>query len=242
MFYSKFVKSSIILIEEIVMNSKELMEYLIQNGASQVGFGDLSELSTNNMNSGISILLRIPKEIIKSISDGPNIEYYNQYCVLNNKLNYLAELGAQFIRSKGYEAIAQTTDYVKEFGNYRTELPHKTVATLAGLGWIGKSALFVTKKYGSAIRLTSILTNMELDYGTPITKSMCGDCNQCVNACPGAAILGRLWNPKIDRDELFNPLKCRKKARQLAKERINREITLCGKCIEICPYTQDYIS
>jgi epoxyqueuosine reductase QueG len=222
--------------------SKELMEYLISNGASQVGFGDLSELSTNNMKSGISILLCIPKNVIKSISDGPNIGYYNQYHMLNDKLNNLAKLGARFIKTKGYDAIAQTTDDVREFGNYRTEMPHKTVATIAGLGWIGKSALFVTMKYGSALRLTSILTNMELDYGIPITKSMCGECNKCVYSCPGKAISGRLWDTKTDRDELFDPLKCRKKARQLAKERINKEITLCGKCIEVCPYTQNYVN
>ena len=224
-------------------NGGELKDYLIKNGASQVGFSDLSGVSINNMKSGVSILLSIPKDVIRSIYDGPNIEYYNQYNTLNNKLDHLAELGAQFIRARGYEAVAQATYYVKEFGNYKTKLPHKTVATLAGLGWIGRSALFVTKKYGSAIRLTSIITNMELDYGVPITKSICGDCNRCVKACPGEAISGRLWdNVDTDRDELFDPIKCRKIARQLAKERINKEITLCGKCIEVCPYTQAYIS
>jgi epoxyqueuosine reductase QueG len=220
----------------------EFADYLVKNGASQVGFADVSGVSTNNMESGVAILLSIPKDVVRSMYDGPNIEYFNQYNALNNKLDHLAELGAQFIRARGYDAVAQATYFVKEFGNYRTEIPHKTVATLAGLGWIGRSALFVTKKYGSAIRLTSIITNMELDYGVPITKSICGDCNRCVKACPGKAISGKLWDIDTDRDELFDPIKCRKKARQLAKERINKEITLCGKCIEVCPYTQAYIN
>lgn len=224
------------------MNSENLKHYLMSNGALQIGFANLSELSTNQLKSGISILLSIPKEVIKSISEGPNMDYYNQYYLLNKQLNKLAELGAQFIESLGYKAIAQTTDFVKEYGNYRTNLPHKTVATLAGLGWIGKSALFVTKEYGSAVRLTSIITNMDLDYGTPIRKSICGDCNQCVNACPGGAIKGELWQPEIDRDDFFDATKCRTMARQLAQERLNKEITLCGKCIEICPYTQGYIN
>lgn len=219
------------------------MEFLIENGASQVGFADLSELATDNMRSGVSIILSIPGDIIRSISDGPNIKYYNCYYELNNKLDYLAESGAQFIRAKGYEAIAQTTGYVKEFENYRTQLPHKTIATLAGLGWIGKSALLVTKKYGSAIRLSSILTNMPLNYGVPIKKSMCPrGCNICMDACPGEAISGKLWDQKTDRDEFFDLLKCREKARQLARERIKKEITLCGKCIEVCPYTQGYLN
>ncbi len=219
------------------------MELLISKGASQVGFADLSELATDDMKSGVSIVLRIPEDVIRSISDGPNTEYYNWYHELNSKLNHLAESGAQFIRTLGYEAIAQTTTFVKEFGIYRTQLPHKTIATLAGLGWIGKSALLVTKKYGSAIRLSSILTNMPLDYGVPIKKSLCPQgCGICKNACPGEAISGKLWDYKTDRDEFYDPQKCRKKARQLAWERIQKEITLCGKCIEVCPYTQQYIN
>ena len=49
----------------------------------------------------------------------------------------------------------------------QTALPHKTIATRAGIGWIGKSALLVTAKYGSAIRLSSILTD------TPIETASC---------------------------------------------------------------------
>lgn len=224
------------------MNSEKLMAYLVDNGAAKIGFADISGVENNGMKSGISILVTIPRNVIKSIDRGPNIDYYDQYYALNNKLNHLAQLGARYIEAMGYEAIAQTTDYVKEFGNYRTALPHKTVATLAGLGWIGKSALFLTKEYGSAIRLSSILTNMKLDYGTPISKSMCGNCYQCVNACPGEAITGKLWDAQMDRDEFFDPIKCRQKARELAQEKIKKEITLCGKCIEICPYTQRYIN
>ena len=96
------------------------MEFLIEKGASEVGFADLSKLATDNMRSGVSIILRIPGDIIGSISEGPDIEYYNWYHELNDKLDYLAESGAQLIRSEGYEAIAQTTGYIKEFGNYRT--------------------------------------------------------------------------------------------------------------------------
>lgn len=221
--------------------SNKLKDYLLENGASEVGFADLSGIVTSKMKSGISILLCIPKDIVKSISDGPNAEYYEQCLALNEKLNYLAKLGAKFIRDRGYEVIARTTSYVTKFGNHRTELPHKTVATRAGLGWIGKNALFVTKEYGSAIRLTSIITDMKLDYGIPITKSICGNCNVCVDACLGEALSGKLWDIEIDRDELIDVIKCDAKMRQLTEEIIGEEYSVCGKCIEVCPYTQKYI-
>ena len=58
--------------------------------------------------------------------------------------------------------IHKTVLATKEYGIFRTVMPHKTVAVHAGLGWIGKSALFVTEKYGSAVRLTSVLTDAPL--------------------------------------------------------------------------------
>lgn len=224
--------------EDIVAYGRTLKNCLLENGASQVGF---ARLSGSQYVSGISILLRIPADVVRSIDDGPNMAYFDQYHILNAQLDKLATLGARYIQETGFNALPMTTDKVKEYGNYMTELPHKTVATLAGLGWIGKSALLVTPRYGSAIRLTTILTDMPLEYGTPVKESACGNCTRCESACPGMAISGKCWNVTMQRDEFFDVIKCRAKARQLSKERMNKAITLCGKCIEVCPYTQKYI-
>ena len=221
--------------------SDELKAILYEGGASLVGFADLTSIIKNGMPYGVSVAIAIPAAIVKSIHDGPNLAYYDACHELNEKLDCLVTAGAEFLKSRGYEAYAQTEDAVKEFGIYRTELPHKTVATKAGLGWIGKSTLLVTEQFGSAIRLSSLVTNAELECAVPATESKCGDCMACTNACPGKPISGKLWKVDLDRDEFFDPLACRKKARELAAERIDKEITLCGKCIEICPYTQNYL-
>jgi len=220
----------------------ELKSILYEGGASLVGFADLKSIAKSDMPFGVSVAVAIPADTVKSIHNGPNLAYYDAYHTLNEKLDHLVTMGEEFLKSKGYMAYAQTVDAVKEFGTYRTELPHKTVATNAGLGWIGKSALLVTEQFGSAIRLSSLVTNAELECGAPITESKCGGCMVCASACPAKAISGKLWNVELDRDEFFDPLACRKKARELAAERISKEITLCGKCIEICPYTQKYLN
>ena len=120
-------------------------------------------------------------------------------------------------------------------------MPHKTVATRSGLGWIGKNALLITSEYGSAVRISSVLTDMPLITNNPINESKCGTCNKCAKACPAAAIKGMLWNVSIERDELINPFKCRIKARELLEQKIGIESAICGKCIEVCPVTQLYI-
>ncbi len=221
--------------------SGELKDLLYENGAALVGFADVSDMVKNDMVYGVSVAVTISPEIIQSIHNGPNMEYFNTYHALNEKLDVLITKGAEFLNSNGYKAYAQTTKVTKQDEEFRTALPHKSFATKAGLGWIGKSALFVTKQFGSAIRLSSLVTNAELSCGEPITTSICGDCMLCTNACPGNAISGKNWRADMDRSELFNPYACEKKAREIANEKIDKIITLCGKCIEVCPYTQNYV-
>ena len=221
--------------------NQELRALLLENGAAMVGFADLSGVVNDDMTFGISVVINISKDVIRSIHDDPNMTYYDEYHRLNDKLNFLVNLGADYLKANGYKAFAQTTDTVKQFDMYRTTLPHKTVATIAGLGWIGKSALFVTREFGPAVRISSLVTNAKLTGGNPITSSECGDCMACTEACPGHAVSGKLWHKNMDRDEFFDSIACRQKARELSAEKIHKEITLCGKCFEVCPYTKKYL-
>ncbi len=120
-------------------------------------------------------------------------------------------------------------------------MPHKTVAISSGIGWVGKSALLVTPEYGSAIRLISVLTDAPVVADKELKPTRCNNCNICTNACPGGVITGNLWDPNKSREWIFDAMACRKKAREIAALAIDKEITLCGKCIEVCPYTQKYI-
>lgn len=240
------------------MDSK-IEQMLMENGASMVGFAKIDELyqdvSLNGPRSedsvtesisiphypfGISIIFAYPKDVIKNISNSPTMDYYNAYHRLNDKLDELAIKCAEYIKEHGYNAYPQTVSTTKEYGVFRTIMPHKSVAVNAGLGWIGKSALFVTEKYGSAVRLTSVLTDLPLDYNKFRISSKCGSCMLCTHACPGKAISGCEWSPELDRNEFFDAVACRNKAREIAAKSIDKEITLCGKCIEVCPYTRKY--
>lgn len=234
-------------------------QMLIENGASMVGFAKIDDLYCNiNLSEprsedsvtdyinvprypiGISIVISYPRDIIKNITNTPTIDYYNAYHSLNSILDDLAIKCAEYIKEKGYHAYPQTVSATKEYGIFKTIMPHKTVAVHARLGWIGKSALFITEKYGSAVRLTSVLTDAPLNYNSEILPSKCGSCMLCANSCPGKAISGKNWSPELDRDEYFDAMACRKKAREIAAKTLDKQITLCGKCIEICPYTRKY--
>jgi epoxyqueuosine reductase QueG len=226
------------------MREKELRAYLKNIGASLVGFADLNNVNTsldNSMKYGIAFAIKINSKIIKGIYEGPTEEYYEEYKKINKELDDIAIACVKYIGQQGYNALAQTATYVTSDDNLTTPLPHKTVATRAGLGWIGKNALLITEEYGSAIRISSVLTNMPLVTDIPINESKCGKCSKCVDNCPASAIKGKLWSVSSTREDLLDPFKCRKKARELLKQRVGIESSVCGKCIEICPYTQQYI-
>ena len=218
---------------------------LLRLGADAVGFGDLSELpedSREGLPFGVSVIVVYPGEVIRGISQLPTREYREWYDALNLRLDMLVTRGADMLREMGCKAVAQTREYVGSGESHdSTVLPHKTVATRAGIGWIGKSALLLTEKYGSAVRLSSILTDAPFDTAPPNNSSRCGDCTVCADACPAGAILGKSWQPGLCRDELLDPVKCRKTARERARQGFNGDMTICGKCIEVCPYTRKYI-
>ena len=221
---------------------------LIKLGADIVGFGDLSELDLyirEGFQVGVSVAVAYPPEVIRSIAKLPTPEYGKWFDKLNRKLSRIITVGSGFLQSMGYDAVAQTYDRIEKTitKNRVSRLPHKTIATRAGIGWIGKCALLVTDKYGSAIRIASILTNAPLSTAQPINNSKCGSCMICTNECPGEAITGNEWNVSIDRDEIYDWKKCSKTAqeRTILGNCGGIYKTLCGKCIEVCPHTKSYI-
>lgn len=223
---------------------QEIKDQLMSKGASVVGFADLSCLpreQTKGFGTGILIGACIKPEIIAGIHHGPTMEYYEEYKRLNKLLNELAEYTAAFLKSKGFAAYPKTQSNVDvDEKTRRTELPHKTVATRAGVGWIGNCALLVTEEFGSAIRISSVLTDAILDCGAPIVKSKCGDCQVCKKVCPGGAVSGENWNVCKDRDAFYNAFDCRKTALERSSK-IGINDAICGLCILKCPWTERYL-
>ena len=224
--------------------SLKLRNYLIKNGATNVGYADITHFTPKpGLNTGIVFYITYPQEIIRNMQNAPTHEYLEELISLNTRLDALGMKCEEFLIDEGYDAYAQTKKRLgTDFGEFNSfELPHKTIATRAGLGWIGKSALFTTKDYGSALRLSSVLTNASLDLGKPVLKSRCGKCTECMDACPGGAISGREWNYTLKRNDFYDDKKCEKYALIVSEENLGKADTVCGKCIYACPHTQKYI-
>ena len=231
-------------VEKKVSMSDRIRTALIEKGASIVAYADLSSIPEKYRKGyryGIAIGVALAPEIVLGIKDGPTLAYYDEYKRVNSLLDELDEYAAELLRAKGFDALPKVRRVVKIDEETRwTELPHKTVATRAGIGWIGKCALLVTEAYGSAVRISSVLTNAALEVGVPINTSGCGACTACKNICPAGAVSGSHWEVHKDRDEFYNAFNCRKAAREKSGE-IGINESLCGICIRSCPWTKKYL-
>lgn len=231
--------------EAITMDlSRELRVRLLAQGASKVGFAKLSDvgsLSRKGFPTGVVIGMALRPAALAGLENGPTPAYYHECHRVNEQMDCLARLAASILRENGYASFARTQDTMDEDARtLRVVLPHKMLATRAGFGWIGKCDRLVTTDFGAALRLTSVLTDAPLDYGTPVKSSRCGDCQECRKACPARAISGRSWSSESDRDEFFNAFGCRRTEQELSRA-ADIPAELCGICRAVCPYTRQYL-
>lgn len=224
--------------------ARELTAALEAQGAALVSFADLSALPEDGRQGlprGLSIAVALDPAIIAGIATGPTPAYHGEYQRANALLAALSEAAMAQLRAAGYRASAQApTVGTADLDHLRMPLPHKTVATRAGLGWIGKCALLVTPRYGSAVRLTSVLTDAPLPCATPIDESRCGACRVCVEACPAHAPTGETWHAGLPREAIFDAGACRPVAEARAMAAGVDEV-ICGICISVCPWTRRYL-
>ena len=211
----------------------------------EIGYASLSGLLKPEYvkyKYGISLARKLDDQIINQISNGPTDLYYELYCSINDELNMKTEAISNLLKTYHIEAYpikATVTDselddtYEKTL---RYSFSHKLAATRSGIGWIGKTDLLITSRFGPRVRLASVLTTANIsNSGVPIDESQCGSCNICVNHCPAKAATGQLWTTSIDRDVFFDPFKCREYCRQISAERIKKKISICGICVSVCP-------
>jgi epoxyqueuosine reductase len=224
--------------------SEELKGRLFSGGASLVGFADLSEIDSDSRGGfphGVSIAVALNPQVMSEIGEGPTRRYYDEYERVNVLLDKLGQSAEDYLRVKGYGAVARPTTFHADSMALAARLAHKTVATRAGLGWVGKCALLITEKFGSAVRLTTVLTDARLPAGKPVDESKCGDCTACVDICPAHAVVGKNWRAGMSRESLYDAFACQATAFSLSVKGFGIRITLCGRCIVACPRTKKYL-
>lgn len=88
----------------------ELKEYLMELGASKVGFADVEGVASEFVDypNGISLVLKIPKETIQLVIDEDYEKYWKSFHHQIGKLTRISHKGERYIKNLGYDAFALT--------------------------------------------------------------------------------------------------------------------------------------
>ena len=227
----------------IFIDTQELITFIKNLGVSDIGFSQVKEVVPSQWaeyHYAITYVIQLSHGIVNDIKDQPTETYFSHYRSVNYHINEITLRTTIELQNHGYKAIAIPASQSLHDAPYYGVFPHKTAATLAGLGWIGKSGLFVHHKFGPRVRLGTILTDKELPVGTPITTSKCGDCNLCASHCPAMAIEGNNWEQKMKRNELLDAHACSMYMKENFQH-IGRG-SVCGICMSICPTGKKFTS
>lgn len=222
---------------------KEIKIELKKLGVEFFHFVDISHLPDDqNKHFPIALLfgISLSPEFVQKVITNPryvkdlirdNKTGEDEFNLKEIRVNKMADHLATFIVKKGFKAYSQSEENIEQTGfydinNHITPLPHKTIARLAGMGWIGKNDLLINPEMGCAFCMCSVLTDAPLQtlLHDPLSSG-CGECFVCKDVCPVDAITGNNWEESKSRDELVDVHKC---------------IT-CLKCMVFCPYTKTYM-
>lgn len=219
--------------------TSRIRDVLRAEGACCVGFADVSGLEpqiTHEYPFGICFAIRHDDAVVNQL---PNDELWRQMSSsLTNKAGHIYQVVEGLLQSWGYGHRRITSGIpADDLPGFREELPQKTLATLSGLGWIGRSTLLVSPRFGPRMRLGTLLTDMPLAIDTPVVQSQCGDCRACVDACPVGAIKGNSWAQTTPRSDLLDVSRCYQYLWS-EKATLGRRQT-CGVCLKICPVGQE---
>jgi len=147
-------------------------------------------------------------------------------------LEMATQIVKYFLESRGFKAVPAAEG-----------LSYKRLAQLAGFGCMGKNTLIINPVYGSWIRFDAVLTDAELSADKPFQADLCGDCEECVRACP----VGALTPYKIDAEKCILGLRLWKGLPPEAEERFRFHTPsftenahlMCMECQRACRYGRE---
>jgi epoxyqueuosine reductase len=147
--------------------------------------------------------------------------------LMRARLKRLAERIAQEITPHGYRVLADSAPVLE-----------KALARNAGLGWIGKNTLLLTREAGSWFFLGEIYTDLPLPADEPAApQNLCGSCSACIEVCPTQAIVAPY---KLDARRCISYLTIEHHGPipEELRAPIGNRIFGCDDCQLVCPWNR----
>lgn len=201
---------------------KVISDYIISLGLDTFGFmkfrdfpeiyedllnrrsrGSINELEEKDWNKRInpSLIFKEGKTII-SIA----FPYLYEESINNNKEAYFS------LYTRGYDYHRVIKEYLNKICEFIKELsfnaiafvdsnplPERYIGEICNVGFVGKNGCLYTKKYGSYVFLSEIITDIDINIekikeSFKDEKKLCNSCDICINNCPTGALKSKNFN------------------------------------------------
>lgn len=135
---------------------------------------------------------------------------------------------------RALEALAQSLGVQARGYVDHGPIPERTLAALTGVGWIGKSGMFLSPAFGVHTLMGVLLTSLEVEFAPP-HPNRCGRCTLCLVSCPTGALL---WDGTLDARVCVSYLTVEHKGfiPPAVWPGIGEWLLGCDFCQEICPW------
>jgi epoxyqueuosine reductase len=118
-------------------------------------------------------------------------------------------------------------------------------AAKAGVGFIGKNAMMISREFGNWLFLAAILVRFEIEPDEPVSRgvdakpigTLCGKCTRCMDACP----TGALPEPGVldaRRCISYQTIENKGVIPRELRAGIGNRIYGCDICAEVCPWNR----
>jgi len=228
--------------------NQQLRNIASNNGVDHLGIADLSQAYNAILEQGGSFIASFPFSIsigislLNSIVDllpqrderAVKVSYrHHVYDIVNLRLDLAASIISGHLQQSGFRAFPIPASKRVDDERICASFSHKLGAHLAGLGWIGKSCLFITPEFGPRVRWATILTDAPLEPTGEMQQEQCKDCRECIDICPTRAFTGKPFRADEPREARYDAKKCEKYFDSMEQK---KEIAVCGLCVFVCPY------
>lgn len=167
-----------------------------------------------------------------SILDDAESGYVSRYALgrdyhklMRNRLQKLADFIRAQVGDFDYRAFVDSAPVLE-----------KALARNAGLGWIGKHTLLLSRNAGSWFFLGELYTNLPLPVDLP-ASAHCGTCRRCIDVCPTQAIVGPY---QLDARRCISYLTIELKGSipESLRAPMGNRIFGCDDCQLVCPWNK----
>lgn len=174
----------------------------------------------------ISVGIALQKTVLDTLTNRPNDLYKSHYRATNVRLDGISYSLARALADFGARVIPIPASMIVTRYPMLAHVNHREIAHKAGLGWRGTNNLLVSPTFGGRLRLTTVLTDCDLEPNT-IVEQDCGKCRECKKACPAKAI--------GQSPEEFDLTACSQQVKAFCKKD-NFGQLICGLCLNRCPH------